>query len=198
MTVYCGFGNTPPCTPIPQAKPPIGFFLDPETGDMIFTPTDCSEVGVVAIQVNEWRKDTSGVYKLVGITRRDIQVWVENCDKNNPPVLLGPYAYSVCEGDKLCFDIRSKDDPVVVPPPGVSQTPDTTQLSWNKGIPGATFKIKDPKVRERVGQFCWEPQIGQASSLPYTFTVTAKDQACPRPAVSIPWLFCNCEEKSFR
>ena len=185
MTVYCGFGNTPPCTPIPQAKPPIGFFLDPETGDMIFTPTDCSEVGVVAIQVNEWRKDTSGVYKLVGITRRDIQVWVENCDKNNPPVLLGPYAYSVCEGDKLCFDIRSKDDPVVVPPPGVSQTPDTTQLSWNKGIPGATFKIKDPKVRERVGQFCWEPQIGQASSLPYTFTVTAKDQACPRPAVSI-------------
>ena len=68
MTVYCGFGNTPPCTPIPQAKPPIGFFLDPETGDMIFTPTDCSEVGVVAIQVNEWRKDTSGVYKLVGIT----------------------------------------------------------------------------------------------------------------------------------
>ena len=185
MTVYCPPGVPNPCTPIPQADPPIGFFLDPETGDMIFTPTDCSEVGVIAIQVNEWRKDTNGVYKLIGITRRDIQVWVENCDKNNPPKLLGPYTHSVCEGDKLCFDVRSKDDPVIVPPPGVSQTPDTTFLSWNKGIPGATFKIKDPKVRERVGQFCWEPQIGQASSLPYTFTVTAKDQACPRPAVTI-------------
>ena len=185
MTTYCLPGASRPCPAIPNADPPIGFYLDPNTGDMIFTPTDCSEVGVVAIQVDEFRKDTNGDYQLVGITRRDIQVIVETCDQNNPPKLLGPYSYSICEGEELCFDVRSKDDPVIVPPPGVSQVPDTTFLSWNKGIPGATFKTKDPTVRERVGEFCWTPGIGQASSLPYNFTVTAKDQACPRPAVSI-------------
>jgi hypothetical protein len=48
--------------PKPDANPPIGTYLDPETGDLVFTPTDCSEVTIASIRINEWRKDSTGTY----------------------------------------------------------------------------------------------------------------------------------------
>ena len=182
---YCPPSSPNPCTPVPTADPPIGFFIDKINGDIIFTPVTCGEIGVLAVQVNEFRKDTNGVMRLIGVIRRDIQMWVETCGNNNPPQVLGPYSASVCEGDNICMDIKSKDDPVIVPPPGISQTPDTTTLTWNKGIVGASFSIINPTARLRTARVCWTPKIGQASTLPYNFTITAKDQACPRPAITI-------------
>ncbi len=182
MTPYCPPNpGTVNCRPLPNAKPPRGFYFDKETGDIVFTPTKCDEVGVIVIQVNEWRKDSAtNKWILIGFTRRDMQLVVKTCPDNNPPYFTGTNKYSVCEGDRICFKIQSKDDPFLP-----NQTrPDTTVLTWNNGIPGASFSIVDPTAREKQAEFCWTTKIGDARPNPYSFTASAKDDACPKPALA--------------
>jgi len=182
MTPYCPTPGQKNCTPAPNAKPPRGFYLDPETGDIIFTPTDCSEVGIVVIQIDEYRRDSATKkWELIGRTRRDMQLIVTNCGPNNPPEIKGNNTYSVCEGDKLCFKIDGTDKQFTP----FQTKADTVQMKWNRGIPGATFSILNPKDREKTAEFCWQTKMGQASDVYYTFTVTAADDNCPRPATSI-------------
>ena len=171
--------------PNPSTNPPIGTYLDKETGDIIFTPTDCSESTVASIKVTEWRKDTTGRYVVIGVTHRDIQFWVQTCPDNNPPLLYGPFKQEVCAGTQICWTIASDDKQFIPPPPLKPNPPDTVRLTWNRGIPGGTFTIIDAKDRLQRGRFCWTPKKNQASDLPYTFTVTARDNACPRNAVTV-------------
>jgi gliding motility-associated-like protein len=183
LTPYCPPNpGTVNCRALPNAKPPRGFYFDKETGDMVFTPTKCDESGPVAIRVSEFRKD-SITKKMVqiGYTRRDIYVTVVTCSDNNPPYIEGLNKYNVCEGKKICFTIKAKDDPYLP-----KQTvPDTVNLTWNYGIPDATFTIIDPTAREKEAQFCWTPKVGDARNQAYSFAATAKDDACPRPAYAI-------------
>ncbi|MBR9860010.1 hypothetical protein GYB22_04550, partial [bacterium] len=169
----------------PNSSPPIGISLNPQTGDLIFTPVQCNEIAVVVIQITEWRKDSTGTYKKVGVTRRDMQFIVMNCPDNNPPEVDGPYTYDVCAGNQICFDVTTDDEVYTPPPPAQAPPPDTVTISWNGGIPGATFTVTNPTARLQTGQFCWTPEISQASDLPYTFTVTARDNACPLNAVTV-------------
>ncbi len=169
----------------PNASPPIGTYLDAQTGDIIFTPVNCSEIAVVVIKMIEWRKDSTGTYKQIGVTRRDMQFIVMTCPDNNPPTINGPFSYNVCEGSQLCFNVTTNDVVYVPPPPAVAPDPDTVKVTWNRGIPGASFTVINPTARLQTGQFCWTPQIGQASDLPYSFTVTARDNACPLNAVTV-------------
>ncbi len=180
MTPYCppnpGVVN---CRALPNAKPPRGFYFDKETGDIVFTPTKCDEVGVIVIQITEWRKDSATKkWVKIGFTRRDMQIVVKMCPDNNPPYFVGTNKYSICEGNKICFTIGSKDEPFL---PKQTRL-DTTTLTWNYGIPSATFTIVDPTAREKEAQFCWQTKIGDARPNAYTFTATAKDDNCPRPA----------------
>ncbi|MBK7695568.1 MAG: hypothetical protein IPI30_14970, partial [Saprospiraceae bacterium] len=57
-------------------------------------------------------------------------------------------------------------------------------MKWNGGIL-ATFKVKNPKDREKEAEFCWQTRLGQASDVAYQFTVTATDDHCPKPSQSI-------------
>ena len=147
MTPFCPpVPGTVNCRPLPNAKPPRGWYFDKETGDIVFTPTKCDEVGVVVIQVNEWRRDSATRKWLrIGYTKRDMQLIVKKCPDNNPPYFGINNKYAVCEGNKICFSILAKDDPFL--PNQI--VPDTIQLTWNFGIPGASFTIVDPKAREK-------------------------------------------------
>ncbi|MES2616229.1 MAG: hypothetical protein V4613_00005, partial [Bacteroidota bacterium] len=177
MTPYCVPPGSVNCKPVPNAKPPRGLYFDGNTGDIIFTPTKCDEVGVIVIQIDEYRKDSAtGKYVLIGVTRRDMQLVVTQCKDNNPPTIPTPNKWSVCEGNKICFTISSKDTRAQ----NVTKD-DTTQLSWNYGIPGATFRIIDPTAREKQAEFCWQTKVGDAREYAYQFTVTAVDDNCPRP-----------------
>jgi gliding motility-associated-like protein len=178
-------GSLTPPYKNPNASPPIGITLDSETGDIILTPTRCDEVTVAVIQVNEWRKDSAGVYKKIGVTRRDMQFITKTCPDNNPPIVNGPYNYSTCAGTQICFNITTNDPVFVPPPPATTPPPDSVKISWNRGIPGATFTVINPTARLQTGRFCWTPGASHASDLPYTFTVTARDNACPLNAVSV-------------
>jgi gliding motility-associated-like protein len=178
-------GSLQPPYKNPNASPPIGITLDPESGDIILTPTRCDEVTVAVIEVKEWRKDSTGTYQNIGATRRDMQFITKTCPDNNPPIINGPYSYNVCAGSQLCFNITTNDPVFTPPPPATAPAPDTVKVSWNRGIPGATFSVINPTARLQTGQFCWTPGVDQASDLPYAFTVTARDNACPLNAVTV-------------
>lgn len=178
-------GATGPPLAVPGANPPIGIFLDPITGDIIFTPSRCDEITIAVIEITEWRKDSTGVYRKIGSTRRDLQFITTACPDNNPPIINGPYLYNVCEGSQLCFNVTTDDRVFLPPPPATAPLPDTVKTTWNRGIPGASFTIINPTDRLQTGRFCWTPPAGSASDLPYTFTVTARDNACPLNAVSV-------------
>ena len=140
------------------------------TGDIAITPTQ-AEIGVVSVLVEEYR---NGV--LIGRVMRDIQVYTVACS-NTLPSLSGvnggaAYTTSACIGGApLCFNINSSD----------GNSTDSLYLTWNNGIPGATF---NPGTGPRpVGQFCWAPTPADARPNPYTFTVTVHDNSCPSPGV---------------
>ncbi|MBO6516216.1 MAG: hypothetical protein JJ975_06670, partial [Bacteroidia bacterium] len=172
--------------PFPNANPPIGISLDPETGDLIFTPTKCDEITVAVLQVNEWRKnEKTGKMEIIGVTRRDMQFITQQCPGNNPPRVKGPFNKSVCEGTQICYTITTEDQVKKPPPPLKVPDPDSTKAYWNHGIPGAQFTIVNAKALNQSARFCWTPPIGAASDLPYTYTVTARDNACPRNAVTV-------------
>ncbi|NBP06782.1 MAG: hypothetical protein EBV15_11315, partial [Bacteroidetes bacterium] len=172
VTPYCIPPGKVDCVPNTSTKPPRGFWLDTSSGDLVFTPTKCDEVAVLVLEVTEWRRDTAKKWVWVGKTRRDMQVVVkDDCGYNKAPTIEGPTTNKVCEGDKICFKIDGKDETFVP-----NQTiPDTVQLKWNRGIPGATFTILNPKDREKTAEFCWQTKVGQASDVSYSFTVTATD-----------------------
>lgn len=167
-----------------NANPPIGIYLNPENGNFIITPTKCDEISPLVIKVTEWRKDSSGKYQVIGFTKQDMIVTVKTCPGNNSPIIDGPYSYNVCAGSKLCFNITTDDKVKVPPPPAKSPPPDTVRLSWNKGIPKASFKIINDSALHQTAQFCWTPELSDASTLPYQFTVTASDNHCPLNSVT--------------
>jgi len=178
INVYCPFGS--PCNSIPSANPPIGLYFDTFTADLIFMPTDCFGTGYFEMQAFEFRRDTNNINQLLGYTGRVLNFIVDSLVKNNPPVILPKYHYSICEGDSLSFEILSKDEAVVLSPPSSSPPSDTTYFSWSENIAGATFTILNPKDRERKVSFGWRPPVGSNSNIPYTFFVNVSDSACPK------------------
>lgn len=152
---------------------PAGFHLDPVTGDLSFRPTKVNETGVLVIEVIEWRR-INGVMKEVGRTRRDMQVIVVSCPNNKIPRIRGRSAQA-CAGEQICIDITTEDD----------DKNDTVVISWNRGIRGAIFTHTNGTKRLPTGSVCWTPTEADISNIPYTFTITAKDDACPLSGVAI-------------
>ncbi|MFY0675491.1 MAG: hypothetical protein JXQ87_18990, partial [Bacteroidia bacterium] len=162
---YLGF-------PRANLKFPRGIHLDSATGDMMFRPMKVEQT-IMAIKIEEYRNG-----KKIGETRRDIQVVVIKCPDNNPPVISGinckqpkpqNFKTQACAGEKLCFTVCTSD----------KDKDDTVTISWNAGIPGATFEIINKGDKRETGRFCWTPSEAQVSKFPYTFVVNAKDNACP-------------------
>jgi gliding motility-associated-like protein len=163
----CFPGNNASATPNPNANPPIGFYLDPQTGDMIFRPMQAQET-VLKVKVQEWRK-INGVYTLIGIATRDMQfIILANCTNKNP-TLTAFNPFEACAGQQLCFTINTNDQDFV----------DTTRIFWDQAIPGATFTTNNGTVKRASGQFCWTPSENDASTLPYYFRATVEDDHCP-------------------
>ncbi|MEX0968787.1 MAG: T9SS type A sorting domain-containing protein [Bacteroidia bacterium] len=153
--------NLPPSPPLCR-----GFALDPVTGSYIFRPMQ-SQVTVWSWGIEEYR---NGVR--IGYTAMTAQLLVMACPNNDIPYLvessnaLGK-SITACAGQSLCFDIETRDDDIS----------DTVALTWSNNIPGASFTVSGDTAK--TGTFCWTPDSSHIRSQPYTFTVTATDNACP-------------------
>ena len=174
MTPYCSNFPIVNCRPLPDAKPPRGFYFDKETGDMRFTPFACNELGVIVLKINEWRKDSKGKWFLIGYVKRETTWSVKTCNKNNSPYFGGNNKYSVCEGTKICFTFISYDDQYLP----YQTYLDTIQLYWDSSIPNANIKILNPLAREKEAEFCWQTSIGDARPDFYRFTALCSENNC--------------------
>lgn len=178
-----GFSYDKPLTFLgfPKANLPFprGLHLDEVTGDLSFRPMK-EEITIMAILVEQYRDG-----KKISETRRDIQIIVVKCPDNSPPVISGigcsnpkggNFSTTACAGETLCFTVCTTD----------KNKNDTVTVDWNKGIPGGTFTVPNKgKSKRETGKFCWTPTDADVSSRPHSFTVSAKDNACPVNGFSV-------------
>jgi PKD repeat protein len=156
---YLGFPGNGPL--------PSGFHLDSISGDLCFRPTKV-EISVIALKITEWRK-INGVVTMVGETRRDMMLVVDQCQNNKFPQIGANNAISACSGKKVCIDIPTAD----------ADAANTVNISWDSAIANATFTpyFTPASQRERA-TFCWTPSDSDTLS-PHSFTVFANDNVCP-------------------
>ncbi|MFN7312510.1 MAG: hypothetical protein ACK5UI_03415, partial [Bacteroidota bacterium] len=125
----------------PQPNGPY-MIIDSINGDISFNPVNNTPnfiFGNVNIIIKQWNYNSSGVPIIVGITQRDLQIYVVSCPNNNPPRLATNPSlafgrpkvnHTVCAGENLCFTVTAKDTDVY---PNIPRF-DTTYLSWNQAI----------------------------------------------------------------
>ncbi|MBI1221337.1 MAG: T9SS type A sorting domain-containing protein [Bacteroidetes bacterium] len=147
---------------------PAGFHLNPVTGDLSFRPTLLSQVGVVVVEVKEWRT-INGTPTVIGVTRRDWELIVINCPNNRLPTMSPPYSSNFCVGKKSCLSINTND----------LDSSDTTSIYCTSLAPGASFTDNNGTTNHASGQICWTPDSTMVRNQPYLFIVTVKDNACP-------------------
>ena len=177
-------GSLSPPYSNPTASPPIGIYLNPRNGDLVLTPTRCSEITAAVVRITEWRKDTSGNYQQIGFTRVERMYVTMSCPGNNSPEIIGQTDYNACVGTELCFKIRTADAIFTPPPPAVPSAGDTTSISWNHAISDASFTILSDTFREKTAEFCWTPNSNDLRSRPYYFTTQVRDNNSPINALS--------------
>jgi len=182
MTTYCTFGLSQPCPSNPNENPPWGFTFYEECGQMIVTPEGNNEISVLAFIIKEWRKDSFGIPRLIGISRIDFNINIIDCGDNNSPIIKTYIDTIITEGDSISSILRTEDKTVTHGSPRPDQIPDTTFLIWNYGIKEASFTMIDTNLRERNGLFVWNDTKGKASKTPYKFSVQVWDQAFPKPS----------------
>lgn len=166
VTYAGGYSGT---APIP------GITIDPNTGQINFTPTLVGNY-VVAVLIEEY--DANG--NLVGSVIQDFQYEVINCTNivpNNPVGgvtnytgsggTTGPNSIQVCEGDSFCFDVVFDDnDPTNI----LTVTSNASSI-----FPGANLTITG--TNPVTATFCYTVQPGDPSFSTISFTV--EDDACP-------------------
>jgi hypothetical protein len=161
------------CRPLPNAKPPRGFFYDQKLGKIFVTPTR-KEVAAVCIRMNEYR-EINGKKELIGYSSDEFVFHIASFVNNSPPSIIGNNKFTMCEGDSLQFNISTKDD-IFLP----NQTEaDTTFLSWNANIPGSHLTVVDTSAREKTYRFRWKTKVGDGKKGPYRFIVMVRDNQCP-------------------
>ncbi len=165
-----------------------GIQLDAVTGDVSFTPTQILNT-ITGIRVDEWR-EINGVMEKIGSVYRDIQLKVVACN-NTLPILSGmdttlsatydpndtTYYLEVCRtNDPIKFHINGHDADGF--DPTTTGSPELFDISWDNGIPGASFNIHANGTDSAYAEFEWLPTANDVSTIPKCFTVTIQDGAC--------------------
>jgi hypothetical protein len=144
---------------------PQGFHLEHEAGGFQFQPKK-NGTFIFVEKLIEYREG-----KYIGEIRHEFYFIVISCPPNNPPEITTQNdirAKSVCVGDTVSFDFFTSD-------PNVK---DTIIIMYN-GLPGSIWTNTNGQAKHPTGRLIWAPSDAYVSSLPYTFYVTAKDDACP-------------------
>ena len=143
------------------------------SGNVCVTPNS-PQVTVMAIKVEEYR---NGV--LIGSVIRDIQVNVDNCPGNDIPSLTGlngmPLSINntdtaICPGTPLDINLYGSD-------PNSGDLLNITLI--NSNLNGSNFNISGNNTGNPVGNLTWTPSVNDTNSIPYVFTISVNDDACP-------------------
>jgi gliding motility-associated-like protein len=177
LVVCRGQGNLPiPNYSFPLAT--VSFGIDAVTGQLTWNAPPAVgsyippyEVNV-AFEIKEWRKNIYGIYQMIGMVERDMQITISNCS-NHPPV------------------IQPMADTCVLANGSVSITTTTTDPDNNLIFLSATGGPLDqvaspqgqfttnpsaPYTNDTVtGIFSWSPACNHVRLQPYQVLIKAKD-----------------------
>ena len=177
FTLYWPSGYNKSKGPDPLANPPIGFFLSRITGEMVFSPSDCSEVGPAAVRISEYHKDSAtGKYVLVGYVTRDFYALVKTTSANPIPQIKGPDKLYLADSTFSKVIYTTSDEVFrYYPLPNDSSKlklllPPLQSLS-------TAFHIIDSNVKNQGGIFRWKP-MGMQRTRPYLMVLEARDNGC--------------------
>lgn len=166
---------------------PIGIFLDEERGDLVFIASLSDQRSPATIAVKTWKR--SFIYqpdgsiknqmKQISTIRRDQTFIVNNLVENYVPTISTGFVNTVEASETICLFIETDNRRYINPKTGVISPRDTVTLTWNEGIPGASWKIIDSTAINPKAAFCWTPPPGSIRDVPYQFVVSAKNNYCP-------------------
>ncbi|MBI3233127.1 MAG: PKD domain-containing protein, partial [Bacteroidetes bacterium] len=155
-----------------SAQTGSGFILDSLTGYLAFSPTQ-QQVAQIAVEVKEWRKDSSGVMKNIGLVRMDAPVFVLSNNNNKVPTITSKNEFVLCPNDTLDFDIVSAD----------SNSTDTITVDIINAPPSMSISHSYSNNRRICSTHLqWVPTWPYTGKLPHTITVKVKDNHCPVPS----------------
>jgi gliding motility-associated-like protein len=165
LTPCLGAGGGPiPGFSYPAAS--TSLTMNPVTGDMVWdSPLDSGEYNI-AMLIYSWRKGPSGVYKVIGIIERDMQILIQRCT-NNPPQIAPMADTCIVAGDTLTFDVHASD------PNGNMITLTSSGGPYLVDDP-ATFS-NPPQANPVTGTFDWETKCHHIRRLPYHVQFKAQD-----------------------
>jgi len=161
------------------AVPIPGITIDPNTGQVNFTPT-LNGAFVVTVLITEL--DAGG--NVIGTMMHDIQFVVQNCVNNgivtpagtsnfnnngSNATLTATNVIQMCDGDEFCVDVVFSD-----PDAGDILFLGTNALDI---LPGAIFT--QTGTNPATGTLCWTYTDGYTGNL---ISITASDSVCPTPS----------------
>ncbi|GAB4042649.1 T9SS type B sorting domain-containing protein [Spirosoma litoris] len=153
--------------------------VDARTGLLTVTP-DRVGLFVFSVEVGEYRNK-----KLIGLVRRDFQVLVVDCKKNNPPTLLfkpdgqkGFYkegtVITIAEKDTNCLSLYVTD---------IDPNQQITITNMSGSLPGLTLTpgtlLTKTSSDTLQAKFCFGRCVG-ADGKPFTLLIRATDDGCPQ------------------
>ncbi len=170
FSYYCLSGGT--CQPNLNGNLVEGFYCSPATGDLAFTPTQVNQGGVIVIECEEWKKNSSGNYYLAGVTRRDVYGDVVSSNNNLPVIKNKILNYTICEGNRFSLEINVEDLPLI----GLQN--DTVHAFIESPLQGASLD-KIPVSYAPYFRYVLnvDPTLWSAGN--HTICIRARDNHCP-------------------
>lgn len=145
--------------------PDSNVLFDSGTGSISMMPS-LEGFQIACILVEEFRNGVK-----IGEIVRDFVFFTLSCPGLSSNAQLSgfnggsTYDTAICPGQPISFDILSATSPPA----------DSTFISWDESIPGATFAVSGGK--QPVGTFSWQPGVADTGF--FFFTVGIKDNNCP-------------------
>jgi|GEM_PF-3852188 len=172
----------------PNTTPPMGTHLHPETGLLSLTPVLISNYSPITVVVKEWRKDSGGHWRQIGIIRRDFEYYIQACPGNNPPQIAGNYLRgdfdrTLCEGDSMEMLLTSTDKPKTIPGRPTPPT-DSTRFEWRTGLKHLRFTNYPQQVKDSLLINVPDSALAKSNLKSNFIFVRAYDNFCPNKTYS--------------
>lgn len=170
-------GQTVPGYSFPDAGSGGVYGINPITGLLTWCKPQGQGEYNLAFVVKEWRKNTSGIYQLIGFVLRDMQVVVGACPNNDPPFVNVPIDTCVEAGALITKNIVYGDPNIC-----------TVTIQGNGGAfsappPVATLSntsfSTSASIQSTIAAFSWQTNCGHIRLQPYQTVFKVEDNGLP-------------------
>jgi hypothetical protein len=176
---YCVPQKNGICKANPKSNPPIGFYIDTLTGNIVFTSSVLGYY-LYNCQLSEYRNSKNGNKVLISRTYSEFQILIDTCYKsNNSPVISAEDSLEVILGDSLNVDFPITDNLA-----SNQYKQDTVYVSTEKELPNMRLSVKSMTTRNKIVNFKFTPDSAQYSLNPYRIDLFATDKNGPIPGTA--------------